>query len=332
MQLKIRRPRLAEGGGFQLYAVDDPKDVIEALAGRKIYLDVRGRVEVAEMDRKDLSQAWTLRARLGCGSLPYDGFSLYAEMEDIRSIVDGLYNAAGTNGQAGKTVIADPLDTELNQAYFKYSHEIIDVILGRQRIILDDARFVGNVGWRQNEQTFDAAAVILKPKENLKFQYSYVGQVKRIFGPDAGMDFDSESHLINVTLGDVGKGIGAITGFAYLLNIENVPTAASNTFGARLTGKHAFTDTFSVLYTSSLAYQADAYSNPADYEALSSDDGATGFATPLATLHKFNGFADAFLATPAAGLQDIYVYAGGSLPMGVKGKVIYHHFEADKGA
>ena len=32
--------------------------------------------------------------------------------------------------------------------------------LGRQRIILDDQRFVGNVGWRQNEQTFDALRVV----------------------------------------------------------------------------------------------------------------------------------------------------------------------------
>jgi hypothetical protein len=34
------------------------------------------------------------------------------------------------------------------------------------------------------------------------------------------------------------------------------------------------------------------------YELLGSDNGEYGFATPLATLHKFNGWADQFLGTP----------------------------------
>ena len=41
------------------------------------------------------------------------------------------------------------------------------------------------------------------------------------------------------------------------------------------------------------------------YESLGGD-GVVGFTTPLATLHKFQGFADVFLTTPAAGLEDLY--------------------------
>ncbi len=56
------------------------------------------------------------------------------------------------------------------------------------------------------------------------------------------------------------------------------------------------------------------------YELLGSDDGVAAFQTPLATLHKFNGFADQFLVTPAGGLQDIYFYAkAGFLPKGTSG-------------
>ena len=43
------------------------------------------------------------------------------------------------------------------------------------------------------------------------------------------------------------------------------------------------------------------------YEVLGSDDGKKGFATPLATGHKFQGFADKFLTTPNDGVQDLYV-------------------------
>ncbi|MEI8045213.1 MAG: hypothetical protein WCL11_27625, partial [Verrucomicrobiota bacterium] len=49
------------------------------------------------------------------------------------------------------------------------------------------------------------------------------------------------------------------------------------------------------------------------YEVLEGN-GTIGFATPLATLHAFNGWADMFLSTPANGLKDFYLKAGYSLP------------------
>ncbi|MEM7014784.1 MAG: hypothetical protein AAF585_25270, partial [Verrucomicrobiota bacterium] len=52
---------------------------------------------------------------------------------------------------------------------------------------------------------------------------------------------------------------------------------------------------------------------------------------PLGTNHKFNGFADKFLSTPGAGLQDAYIAGGFGLPFEMKGKVIYHKFFAADG-
>ena len=49
------------------------------------------------------------------------------------------------------------------------------------------------------------------------------------------------------------------------------------------------------------------------YEVLEGN-GTIGFATPLATLHAFNGWADMFLTTPSNGLKDFYLKAGYSLP------------------
>ena len=54
------------------------------------------------------------------------------------------------------------------------------------------------------------------------------------------------------------------------------------------------------------------------YEELGSDNGAYGFSTPLATLHKFNGWADQFLGTPAQGLVDTSVTLAGKLAGGVQ--------------
>jgi hypothetical protein len=54
------------------------------------------------------------------------------------------------------------------------------------------------------------------------------------------------------------------------------------------------------------------------------------FLTPLATLHKFNGWADKFLVTPLEGLSDLYFTAGGLIGP-VKGLATFHLFTAAEG-
>ena len=68
------------------------------------------------------------------------------------------------------------------------------------------------------------------------------------------------------------------------------------------------------------------------YEHLGSDDGVAQFRTPLATAHKFNGWADAFLDNGGLlGLRDAYVYVSPRLPWGLQGKLVYHQFWHDEG-
>lgn len=67
-------------------------------------------------------------------------------------------------------------------------------------------------------------------------------------------------------------------------------------------------------------------------------DGKAGwsFQTPMSSLHKFNGWADVFLTTPAAGLRDTALGLTGKLPP-IKGvprvtyAVAHHWFGADIG-
>ncbi len=68
-----------------------------------------------------------------------------------------------------------------------------------------------------------------------------------------------------------------------------------------------------------------------NYEVLGSDNGGYGFATPLATVHKFNGWADTFINTPAQGLADIALSASGKL-RGTKWLIVYHDYESDDSA
>ncbi len=63
------------------------------------------------------------------------------------------------------------------------------------------------------------------------------------------------------------------------------------------------------------------------YEVLSGD-GVYGFATPLATLHAFNGWADKFLNTLADGIVDAFVSVSGAA-FGLNLMARYHDFSAD---
>ena len=252
---------------------DEPASLTEAIVGGKVDINLRLRLEFVDQAGLKDALALTERLRLGYGTLPYNGFTFYVDFEDIRAADYDSYNAAGLNNRPSHAVIADPEDTELNQLFVNYTSDKLPfkTRLGRQRIKLDDDRFVGNVGWRQNEQTFDAASMWLTPGDNFTFLYSYVWEVNRIFGPDSGRDFDSESHFINLSYNwlDFGK----ITAFAYLLDLENLnvtPTgqaSSSDTYGIRFAGKQQLSEDFSLGYTLSYAKQTDAGDNPTNYDA-----------------------------------------------------------------
>jgi hypothetical protein len=345
-------------GGAPLAATEPPgpfHELLDALTGGEVRLDLRLRAEIVEEDELDTSQAYTSRLRLGYGSAPWHGLSVYAEMEDIRSADEDLYNAAGLNGEPDKAVVADPEDTELNQFYAKYHHDYFGLIAGRQRITLDDRRFVGNVGWRQNEQTYDAYTVTSEWIEDLALFYSYLDDVNRIFGPDARRDFESNSHLLHASYAGLPAGLGRLTAFGYFLDFPNADASSSSTGGLRVEGSRPLGEDFSLGHILSYAYQADAADNADDYgvhyyfiegslskkglgalgagyEVLGSDDGEAAFQTPLATGHRFNGWADVFLTTPDDGLEDLYVFASATLFWKIRTDVYYHWFFSDEGS
>lgn len=316
--------------------------ITEAITGGKLTADFRLRYENVDQDNAvSDADALTLRSRLTYATGSYNGFSGLVEVEDSR-VVAGVddFTVGPTGFKVGEhSVIADPETTELDQAYIKYTGSMGNAKLGRQLITLDNHRFVGHVGWRQDRQTFDALTINLTPIENLNVFYSYIDQRNRIFAEDA--DLDSKDHLINVSY---KTPIGKLTGYSYLLEVDNSTSNSLDTYGVRLAGSK---DNF--LYTLEYATQesevgsvdrdADyhfveaGYKFPVatvklGYELLGSDDGVYGFSTPLATGHKFNGWTDQFLGTPNQGLEDMYISVSGKLAGG-KWAVVYHEFEAD---
>lgn len=338
----------------------------------KPLIDARLRYEaVDQRGIADNADALTLRVRSG-GEFTSGDFSLLAEAEATLAL-NRSYNS-GVNGKAAFPIVADPENIELNRIQLRYKGlpETL-VTLGRQRINLDDQRFVGSVGWRQNEQRFDAVRVEWAGVRDLKADVTYSWSVRTIWGADGGR-FGATSRPQAISGDNVfatlawKTRVGTLTGFAFLVD-EDEPMVAllrnsSQTYGARLTGSYPLSKTVKLGYLASYARQSDWHRNPLRYDAdyvaaelsieagrfrltggyelLGADGGAAGiagnafaFQTPYATLHKFNGWADKFLTTPANGLQDRYGGIGYTLPRAGKfgplaATLVYHRFDSDR--
>ncbi len=326
----------------------------------KISFDSRLRVEIAEANDSGLSAASTVRTRFGIGNKPRWGFRAFVEGEGTFSFDNDAYYSL-VDGPSNKTTVSDPEAIKLNRGFLEWADPAwmnAKLVGGRQRIIFDDARFVGNVGWRQNEQTFDAALGSTSfGIENLTGTYSYVWNVARIWSDRGGastQDFESDAHFFNLAFDrhDAAK----VALFAYVQEFDDSPSNSNQTYGLRVNGQIELTERWSLGYIGSYAFQADYQNQPNDYDAhyawvtvdashaqlgtiragyehLGSDEGDVQFLTPLATAHKFNGFADVFLNNGGPrGLQDVFVVLTPKLPMNLKASLYYHHFRSAQGS
>lgn len=334
-------------------APPSPTSLTEMFTMGKAALDFRYRFEHVEQEGFDKdAAASTLRSRLTYSSAEYRGFSLLTEFDNVSTVGKDNYNSTA-NGNTQYPVVADPEGTDFNQAWLKYSYENTSGTYGRQRILHGNQRFIGGVGWRQNEQTYDGFRLYYGG-DSLTIDYSYVYNVNRIFGPDDGPVQPADLHGENNFLRADWKVAEnhKVAGYAYLIDINpdnDYPLGrsagnSSDTYGVEYDGKFGPLGLTAAYATQSeggdaaVDYDADYYlvegkfsfiglTATVGYEVLGAGDGV-GFKTPFATLHKFQGWADQFLATPGDGIEDAYLGLAGSLgPVKLAG--FYHEFQAD---
>lgn len=305
-----------------------------AIGESKPIIDLRIRYEM--VDQEPFTQdaiATTARARLGVETGKAWNTSLLLEGAFVGALQDD-YNST-TNGNTTYPAVVDPKVTRFNR--FQLTNSSITnttITLGRQRINIDDQRFVGSVGWRQNEQTFDALRIITKPGGKLTIDTTYSNRVNRIFGENSTQGvYKGNFIFLNAAY---PFAIGKLTAFGYFIDIDSITGVAAavrdstSTVGLRFAGQQSV-GKVKVTYTASYATQKDYADNPLDFsndyylaeagvtfrqwsagigvESLDGD-GTKGFTTPLATLHKFQGWTDKFLGTPANGINDKYLNAG----------------------
>ena len=124
--------------------------ITKALADSKVNVSFRARYEGVQQDGiEGNAAALTLKSRMTVKTGAFNGFSTGVEVDNVTALVNN-YNST-RNGETEYPVVADPEGTDVNQAYLKYSGDKLTTIAGRQRILHNNQRFVGGVGWRQNE-------------------------------------------------------------------------------------------------------------------------------------------------------------------------------------
>lgn len=243
-------------------------------------------------------------------------------------------------------MIADQEGTEVNEAYIRYNGDATKVAYGRQRINILNQRFIGGVGWRQNEQTYDGLTIKTKLNDKFDFNYAYVFNVNRIFGEN--VPAGDHQHSTSLLDANYKLSSGVLSAYYFAIDNKTLATFSNDTFGVRYKGKY---DALSL--TLEFATQSAGDDNPNDYDAdysllhasyqlgdfsvgggietLGGDTaGGQGFTTSLATLHGFQGWADVFLGTPVAGIEDSTL-EGTYKFSGYKFKVVYHDFATDEG-
>jgi hypothetical protein len=298
------------------------------------------------------ASATTLRLRAGLRLHWGQGFGALLEGEGTAAAGD-RYNS-GANGVAARPAITDPEGAELNQAFVAWTGARAGATLGRQRLLFDNQRWIGNSGWRQNEQTFDALSTTWHIAPTLTLRYAWLDRVHRVNGDDA-LDPLARERALSTHLFNLGWTHGAqqLVGYAYLHDDQDLATASTTTFGARWTGTHLHEAT-GMGWTVEAARQRDGAGNPlgfshaywlleptyavrgvtyrAGWEHLGGD-GIHALQAPLGTLHAFNGWADKFTVTPPGGLEDRYLGAGGLIgnDKRLNWAVAWHDYHADTG-
>ncbi|WP_306523753.1 alginate export family protein [Rheinheimera sp.] len=333
-----------------LPAANAASSAADALKQTTVSAQFRYRLENVDEDKAlQNATASTLRSRLTLNTGSWFNSKALLEIDNVSSIGGERYNST-VNGNGRYSVVADPTGTDINQAALIISpNPDAQFTLGRQRINLNNQRFIGSVGWRQNEQTFDGLRYQQKLAANWQLDLASLHNANRVFGPK-GSAADLHGRFNLATLNWQLLTTQQLSAFVYDLDFDTLQARDSSTQGLDYSGNLAALP--KLKWQLALASQTDAHQAPVDFnhhyhrvdfsynfglftgkvwQERMAGDGQTAFQTPFATLHAFDGFADLFLTTPNSGVRDNALEI--SLPVkSTKLALSYHQYDSDAGS
>jgi hypothetical protein len=325
-------------------------------------LDARLRYEHVEQDGLPIEESDAVTLRLRAGATASTGpWSALVEGQTTLALVGDYYD--GLHGAATRPLVADPENVALYRAQIQYKAKTLAVTAGRQRISLDDDRFVDAALFRDNAITYDAVRAEWTGVKGLRADVTYAWNVRTVWGSDGTGARPTAVGGDNV-FAEVSYAtpIGTLTGYSYLADQDEAAVQgfrlSSQTYGVRLKGSRPIGKA-KLAYHLSYARQSGYHRNPNDYsanfylidttldlaplklgagyEVAGADKGValTSFQYPVGSGFRYRGWAGKFTPTPPDGLRDLY----GSAGWGVKKlgpladfsvQAIYHRFESDR--
>ncbi|WP_051180938.1 alginate export family protein [Thermithiobacillus tepidarius DSM 3134] len=337
----------------------------DAISGGKVSLQLRPRYEFVNQDGKtENAQAFTMRTLLGYSTRPVAGLGATLQLSNVTHLANDAF-FDGSNGKTQYPTVADAERTAVNQALLSYTGLPQTTLkLGRQIITLDNHRFIGNVDWRQNMQTFDGVSLENKSLAGVTLYAAYLTRVHASyahFQPPVGQNENLQPVRLTLLRAGIEPVKGTtLAGFGYFYDDRTKADGAANNLsngitGLRLDGGYPLGGVkalYTAEYAKQLAYaggraglntdywhlgaglswpQFHNISARFDYEVLGTNANATyGFQTPLATRHAFNGWADLFLTTPGNGLRDLFATLGATVAK-AQLSMVYHDYRSDAG-
>ncbi len=305
--------------GFLLSSVTvlSSEDIVAAATSGVFTGNARLRYEDVDDDAFIKSaEALTLRTRLAYETAPFYAFTLLTEGENV-SHISGVDNyqlpAPPVPASDEHAVIADPEGSELNRFQLRYRGiSKADLILGRQYLNYDNQRWIGNVGFRQNDQTFDAFSAVYKGIDDFIFQYAYS---TRVNGITPEFNANTKDNLVNISYN--GFTWGKFIAYSYKLQNEdntlNLPPTQidvnpglryvnNDSVGLRFDGAYNLPTTVPLraVYRAEYAYQeAKVYDKPNEENSYDAD-------YKLAELGLVWGFGEGeFALSPLLGYESL---------------------------
>ena len=153
-----------------------PETLLEAIQQGKPMTSFRLRYENVDQEgyqstaatapKLKTGEAWTLRSLIGWQTAPFKNFSFGVQLTDVHEFNDNFNDRRDNVPEPGKVAypnIVDPGYTDINQLYVDWTGiKNTKLRLGRQQLNLDNVRFIGDIGFRQNMQVFDGISVLNK--------------------------------------------------------------------------------------------------------------------------------------------------------------------------
>ena len=277
------------------------------------------------------------------------GKTYYSKETGMKLVAQAMNVFLEVTASDGNSLIADTESSRFTKLYVQKSFGDVNVIFGDRPINLGNQRFVGSVNWRQMPQTFGALSAETDINENahvygaVLFKRNGVTQattkeyntgsllLNGTYKVSDSLNLEAYGYLIedtHNTLGIKGKGsvsIGMENPVSYEVEVavQADPSITTDAYSGDVSTKYYRVEAESKLKSVSFGLGFESFGDK--------DSGTTGFSTPLATLHKFNGWSDVMASRAATGdangFSDLFVSVGLNDVIGMP-SLSYHVFNS----